>query len=93
MRTAGRDHRLINQPGQALGRVTAQPPMHTLTRHTRTRRHLQDRHALIQDLEHSLITLLHHTQLHQHDADPLRLTTVTSSAKKAQLPQARTPNV
>ena len=62
--------RPVRQPRQAPRRVAAQPPMNRLTRHPIPRRHLGDRHALAQDLQHRRMPLLHQTQLHQHD-DPL----------------------
>src|SRR4051812_36751015 len=68
MRTRTRRSRTINEAGQPVRRVALQPAMHALARHPQPRRHLHDRHAVVEDLENGLIALLHNTQLHQHDA-------------------------
>ena len=44
--------------------------MHALAGHPEPRRHLDDRHAVVEDLENGLIALLHKPQLHQHDNTP-----------------------
>ncbi len=44
---------------------------HRLTRHAITKRHISHRRSVIDDLQHSRIALLHNTQLHQHNDDPL----------------------
>ncbi len=49
--------------------IPAQPAMHALTRHTETTRDLGHRRPT-QHLEHSLISLLHNPELHQHDNPP-----------------------
>jgi hypothetical protein len=65
--------------------------MHRLARHPEPPGHLNDAVVVVQDRQHSLIALLHDTQLHQHDDDPLQLSDDGSSpAKKAQHRQART---
>jgi len=68
MRTRTRHRRPVHQPGQPPCRVALQPAMHALARHPEAGRHLSDRHALVEHLEHSLIALLHKSELHQHDA-------------------------
>src|ERR671910_205152 len=90
MRTRPRHRRTIHQARQTSRRVPAKPPMHALARHPEALRDLGHRHPT-QHLEHGLIALLHEPELHQHGPDPLQPTTPTSSAKKAQHRQARTP--
>ncbi len=70
MRTRQRLGRPIRQTRQPTRRVTTQPTMHRLTRHPEPDRHIRHRRSLVHDLEHSLITQLHNTQLHQHDDPP-----------------------
>ncbi len=50
----------------ALLGIPAQPPMHRLPRHPLPAGHLGHRNAVVQDLQHRAIPLLHRTQLHQH---------------------------
>ncbi len=69
MRTRQRPRRSIRQPRNPLGRVLPQAPMHRLTRHPETDRHIGHRRSIVQHLEHSLIALLHQPQLHQSDDD------------------------
>ena len=71
MRTRQRLRRPIHQTRQTLGRVPAQPHVHRLTRHPEPARHLSHRRPIVQHLEHGLIALLHDTQLHEHQHDPL----------------------
>ena len=73
MRTTIGLRRLIHQPRQTTTRIQAQPPMHTLPRHPISAPDLSDRRTVTKNLEHRRIPLLHHTQLHQHNGDPLQL--------------------
>ncbi len=70
MRTRHRHRGLVDQPGETVGCVAAQPTLHRLTRHPRPSRGLDHRHPLIQHLEHRCVSLLHQIQLHQHDDPP-----------------------
>jgi hypothetical protein len=71
MRAATRLRRPVRQPAQATPiRIPAQPLMHRLPRHPIPPRDHRHRHALVQDLQHSPIPLLHDTQLHQHTRLP-----------------------
>jgi hypothetical protein len=88
MRAQPRHRRAIHQARQTPRRVTAKPPMHTLTRHPEPTGDLGHRHPA-QRLEHGLIALLHQPELHQHGPDPPGRRRSTSSAKKAQHRQAR----
>ena len=66
MRARRRPRRPVRQPAQAARRIAGQPLMHRLPRHTMAAGHLGNRQALLQDLQHRPVPLLHHTQLHQH---------------------------
>ena len=47
--------------------------MHTLARYPISAPDVGDRRTVTKNLEHRRIPLLHHTQLHQHNGDPLQL--------------------
>ena len=67
MRARFRPRRAVRRPGQpAVIGIAGQPLVHRLPRHPIPARHLSDRRSFFQDLQHSPIPLLHHTQLHQH---------------------------
>jgi hypothetical protein len=60
MRTTRRFRGLIDQAPEPRARIPAQPPVHRLAGHPITASHIRDRRTLIEHLEHSLKTLLHH---------------------------------
>lgn len=66
MRARRRPRRPVRQGPQPALRIASQPLMHRLPRHTMAAGHLGNRQALLQDLQHRPVTLLHHTQLRQH---------------------------
>jgi hypothetical protein len=47
-------------------RIPPQPPMQRLPRNPEPGRHLRHSRAVVEDLHHRPIPLLHHSQLHQH---------------------------
>jgi hypothetical protein len=81
MRTRQRPTRAVSQPPQPPGRVGPQPNVHRLTGHTMATGHVDHGGAVDEDLQHSLIALLHQSQLHQHAGPP--------SHPRAQRPQRR----
>ena len=73
MRARTRPRGPVRQPAQPiLIGIPGQLLMHRLARHPIPARHLGDRRAFFQDLQHGPVPLLHDTQLHQHTRPPHR---------------------
>src|SRR5581483_4101981 len=73
----------VRQPRQpTLVGIPGQPLVHRLPRHPTPARHLRDRRALLQDLQHRPVPLLHHTQLHQHTRYPPTAISYLIAAKR-----------
>src|SRR5665647_3369816 len=69
VRAGGRPRGVVGESGDAAARIAAQPAVHGLPAHPVAARHLGDAGAA-QDLEHCLMTLLHDSQLDEHDLCP-----------------------
>jgi len=67
MRTTPRTIRTIHQSRQPTRLIPRQPGMNRLTRHPKPARHFHNRLAIMDNQRHSLIRLLHNTQLHNHE--------------------------
>ena len=75
-------------------RVAAQPLVHRLTRNPVTAGHIGHRRPVVEHLQHSLIALLHHVQLHQHDSGLLRICRRQRPQRRRWPPaETRTPSV
>jgi hypothetical protein len=68
----------VNAAGQTPAGIPAQPAVEGLAGHADPLRHRGDRRPFVEDLQHGEITLLHEPELHQHDPDLPRPTTMTS---------------
>ena len=91
MRTTPRTMRTIHQSRQPTRLIPRQPGMNRLTRHPKPSRHLHNRLAIMDNQRHSLITLLHNTQLHNHERK-CQASAETTHVKSGS-PGARTPNL
>ena len=67
--------------------------MHALARHPEAGRHLTHRHRVVEHLEHGLIALLHEPELHQHDPDLPRPTTINVISEEGSAPPGADPGV
>jgi hypothetical protein len=67
--------------------------MHALARHPKPGRDLAHRHRVVQHLQHGLIALLHEPELHQHDPDLPRPTTINVISEEGSAPPGADPRV
>ena len=87
VRTRGRSGALVGQPTQTRRGVAPQPRVQRLPGNPVAARHLHHRRAVVQDLQHSPVALLHQPQLHQHGVGLLRLCPPKAHSEEGWNPQ------
>lgn len=90
VRARQRPRAAIGQPSQPLGRVLPQPAVHRLARHPIAASDVGHRRPVVEDLQHRLIALLHHAQLHEHRRPPPRPRARSSPRRRRWQCQPRT---